>query len=317
MSNTTMQAIRLMQAIRFHDYGGPEVLVLDQVPCPEPEAGQVLVRVLAAGVNPADWKMRAGLFKAYGAMPLPSTPGMEGAGIIETVGAGVTAFRPGQEVYGILAGAYAEYALAAVNGIQAKPAQLTFEEAASVPVGALTAWGAVVEAADIQAGQRVLVHGAAGGVGLYVVQLALWKGAQVIGTASASNQDFVRSLGVETVLDYNAAPFETLVHDLDAVIDTVGGDLAERSFKVLRPDGIYVTVAGRLEPDAGKAEGVRAVTAGRAKPENLAQITDLLASKKLKPFVGTVFPLAEARQAQELSATGHGHGRIILKISDR
>jgi NADPH:quinone reductase-like Zn-dependent oxidoreductase len=308
MSDTTMQAIR------FHDYGGSEVLVLDEVPRPKPEAGQVLVRVLAVGVNPADWKMRAGLYKAYGAMQFPSTPGMEGAGIIEAVGPGVTTFRPGQEVYGILLGSYAEYALASVSDIQPKPTQLSFEEAASVPVGALTAWGAVVEAADVQAGQRVLVHGAAGGVGLYAVQLALWKGAQVIGTASASNLDFVRSLGVETVLDYNAAPFETLLHDLDAVIDTVGGDLSERSFKVLRPEGVFVTVAGRLAPDAGKAEGVRAMSAGRAKPEKLSQISELLESKKIRPVVGTIFLLAEARQAHELSATGHGRGRILLKM---
>lgn len=303
-----------MQAIRFHDYGGPEVLVLEEAPRPQPQAGQVLVRVLAAGVNPADWKMRAGLFKAYGPMPLPSTPGMEGAGIIEAVGPDVTTFQPGQEVYGILMGSYAQYALASVGAIQLKPAGLSFEEAATVPVGALTAWGAV-EAANVQTGQRVLVHGAAGGVGLYVVQLARWKGAHVIATASASNLDYVRSLGVETALDYNAAPFETLVSGLDAVIDTVGGNLAERSFKVLRPDGIYVTVAGRPAPDAGQTEGVRATSAGRADPSNLVQLSALLESKEIVPLVGTVFSLAQASQAHELSASGHGRGRIILKVS--
>lgn len=302
-----------MKAVQFHDYGGPEVLVLEEVTQPQPVAGQVLVRVVAAGVNPADWKIRAGYFKAYGSMPLPAIPGLEGAGIIESVGPDVTTFRPGQEVYGILLGGYAEYALASVDAIQLKPAHLSFEEAAAVPVGALTAWGAITTA-DVQFGQRVLVHGAAGGVGLYAVQLANWKGAHVIGTASTKNLEYIRSLGVETALDYSTAPFETLVSGLDAVIDTVGGDLAERSFKVLRPDGIYVTVAGRLAPDAGKAEGVRATSIGRAAPENLVQISALLESKQLIPVVGTVFPLAEARQAQELSATGHGRGRIILKI---
>jgi NADPH:quinone reductase-like Zn-dependent oxidoreductase len=301
-----------MKAIRYHDFGGPEVLVLDEVPRPQPEAGQVLVRVVAAGVNPADWKMRAGFYKAFMAIPLPSTPGMEGAGVIEALGPDVTTFQVGQEVYGILMGSYAEYALAAITDIQPKPAQLSLDEAATVPVGALTAWGAV-EAANLQPGQRVLVHGAAGGVGLYVVQLALWKGANVIGTASTNNLDFVRALGAELVLDYSVTPFETLVHDLDAVIDTVGGDLAERSFKVLRPDGVYVTVAGRLAPDAGQAEGVRATSAGRAKAENLAQLSGLIESGKLKPLVGTVFPLAQASQAHALSETGHGRGRIILK----
>ena len=304
-----------MQAVRFHDYGGPEALVLEEVTRPQPEAGQVLVRVIAAGVNPVDWKLRAGYLKAYWPLQFPSTPGQEGAGIIESVGTDVTTFKPGQEVYGIFsAGSYAEYALANTDAIQLKPANLSFEEAASVPMGALTAW-ATIEAANIQAGQRVLVHGAAGGVGLYAVQLAHWKGAHVIATGSAKNAEYIRSLGVETVLDYNAAPFETLVSGLDAVIDTVGGDLAERSFKVLRPDGIYITVAGMLAPDAGKAEGVRAVSVSRAAPENLAQVSALLESKELIPVVGTVFPLAEAHLAQALSATGHGSGRILLTMN--
>ena len=307
MSNTTMQAIR------FHDYGGPEVLVLEETPRPQPGAGQVLVRVLAAGVNPADWKMRAGYMKAFRPLQLPFTPGLEGAGIIEALGPDVTTFQPGQAVYGILLGSYAEYALAAVSDIQPKPADLSFEQAATVAVGALTAWGAV-EAAGVQPGQRVLVHGAAGGVGLYAVQLALWKGAEVIGTASASNLYFVRSLGVEKALDYKAAPFETLFHDLDVVIDTVGGDLAARSFKALRAGGVYVTVAGQLAPDAGKAEGVRALGAGRAAASNLVQIAELLKTEELTPAVGKVFPLVQAREAQELSQGGHGRGRIILKV---
>lgn len=303
-----------MKAIQHHDYGGPEVLVLEEVATPQPGPGQVLVRVVAAGVNPADWKIRSGMFRAYAPVTFPGTPGLDGAGVIESVGADVTAFKPGDEVYGILQGGYAEYALAEASRVQLKPANLSFEEAAAVPVGALTAWSAI-ETAEIQPGQRVLIHGAAGGVGLYAVQLAHAKGAHVIATGSAKNLDSIRSLGVETVLDYNAAPFETLVSGLDAVIDTVGGDLAERSFKVLRPNGIYITVAGRLAPDAGEAEGIRAISAGRAAPEFLTQLSALLAAKELVPVVGTVFPLAEAGAAQALSATGHGRGRILLKIS--
>lgn len=302
-----------MKAVQFLEYGGPEVLVLEEIATPQPGAGQVLVRVVAAGVNPADWKIRSGAYQAFMPMPFPSIPGMEGAGVIESVGADVTDFQPGQEVYGILLGGYAEYALAEASRIRLKPEHLSFEEAASVPVGALTAWSAI-EAADIRPGQQVLVHGAAGGVGLYAVQLAHLKDAHVIATGSARNAEYIRSLGAENVLDYNAAPFETLVSGLDAVIDTVGGDLAARSFKVLRPDGIYVTVAGRLAPDAGQAEGVRAVSASRAAPEFLTQLSALLKSKELIPAVGAVFPLAEARAAQELSATGHGRGRIVLKV---
>ena len=307
---------KTMQAIRVHDYGGPEVLVLEQAPRPEPKADEVLIRVRAAGVNPADWKYRSGAYKQFMPLQFPWTPGLEGSGKIESVGANVTAFKKGDEVYGIITSSYAEYALAKTNEIQRKPASLTFEEAASLPVGALTAWGALIDSAKIEAGQRVLVHGAAGGVGAYVVQLARWKGVHVIGTASTRNVDFVRSLGAENVIDYSATRFETVVHDMDVVIDTVGGDLAERSFQVLRPGGIYVTVAGRLAEDAGKAQKITATSGGRASPENLKQISDLINTKQLKPVTSKVFPLAEARQAHELSQTGHGRGRIILHVAD-
>ena len=304
----------MMQAIRAHDYGGPDVLVLEDAPRPQPGTGQLLVKVRAAGVNPADWKYRSGSYKQFMPLTFPWIPGLEGAGVVEALGPGVSAFKPGQSVFGLFNAAYAEYALAAEGDLQPVPEYFSFEQAGSVPVGALTAWGAVIEAANVQKGQHILVHGAVGGVGLYVVQLARWKGAHVIGTASANNLDFVRALGAETAFDYRAAPFENLVRGLDAVIDTVGGDLAERSFKVLRPGGIYVTVAGRLAPDAGKAQGVRAQSAGRAKPENLVKISELLQSNLVRPLAGTVFPLAQARQAHEKSQSGHGRGRIVLKI---
>jgi NADPH:quinone reductase-like Zn-dependent oxidoreductase len=305
-----------MQAVRFHEYGGPEVLVLEQVPRPQPQADQVLIRVVAAGVNPADSAFRAGYFKEFMPLSLPWTPGLEGAGIVEAVGENVTAFQPGQAVFGFVTGGYAEYAVALATEVQPKPAHLTFEEAASVPIGALVAWQAVIEAANVQAGQHVLVHGAAGGVGLYAVQLALWKGARVIGTSSARNSDFVRSLGAEQAIDYNATRFETVVHNIDVVVDTVGGEIPERSWQVLRPNGVLVTVAARLAPEAGQAHGVRAASAGRASPEKLKQVSELLEAKQLTPVVGTRFTLAEARQAQELAQTGHGRGRIVLHIGD-
>ena len=303
-----------MQAVRIHDYGGSEVLVLEEAPRLEPGAGQILIRLKAAGVNPIDWVMRGGSYKQFMPLQFPWTPGVEGAGVVESVGTGVTTFKHGQEVYGIVTGGYAEYAIAAANDIQIKPANLDFEQAASVPMGALTAWGAVVNTAKVGAGQRVLVQGAAGGVGSFAVELARWLGARVTGTASAGNLEFVRSLGAESAIDYNAAPFETVVHDMGVVIDTVGGDVSARSLKVLRPNGILVTVAGRLPEHAGQAEGVRAMNGGRAPTETLSRISELIESKEIRPIVGKVFPLAEARQAQELSSTRHGRGRIILKI---
>ena len=305
-----------MQAIRAHDYGSPEVLVLEQAPRPEPNADEVLIRIKAAGVNPADWKYRSGAYKQFMPLQFPWTPGLEGSGTIEVVGANVTAFKKGDEVYGFVTGGYAEYALAKANEIQLKPATLTFAEAASLPVGVLTAWGALIDSAKVEAGQRVLVQGAAGGVGAYVVQLARWKGAHVIGTASTGNVEFVRSLGVEKVIDYSTQHFETVVHDMDVVIDTVGGDLAERSFQVIRPGGIYVTVAGRLAEDSGKAQKITTMSGRRAAGENLKQISELIEAKQLKPVTGAVFKLADARLAHELSQTGHGRGRIILHVAD-
>ena len=304
-----------MKAIQAHDYGGPEVLVLEQAQLPQPNADQVLIKLKAAGVNPADWKYRLGAYKQFMPLQFPWTPGMEGSGIIEAVGANVTAFKKGDEVYGIVSGGYAEYALAKANEIQLKPTSLTFEEAASLPVGVLTAWGAV-KAAKVEAGQRVLVHGAAGGVGAYVVQLAHWKGAHVTGTASARNLEFAKSLGAEDVIDYQATPFETVVHDMDVVIDTVGGDIPERSFQVLRPAGTFVTVAARLAEDAGQAQKVKAIGAGRAPAENLKQISELIEAKQLQPVTGALFPLGNAREAHELSQTSHGRGRIILQIGN-
>jgi NADPH:quinone reductase-like Zn-dependent oxidoreductase len=305
-----------MQAIQAQDYGGPEVLVLEQVPRPEPNDGQVLIRLKAAGVNPADWKYRTGLYKQFMPLEFPWTPGLEGSGVVEAVGASVSSLKKGDEVYGIVSSGYAEYALALANEIQRKPVELTFEEAAALPMGVLTAWGAVIDTAQVEAGQRVLIHGAAGGVGSYAVQLAKWKGAHVTGTASADNLEFVRSLGTDDVIDYNATRFETVFNDLDAVIDTVGGDLPERSFQVIRPGGVFVTIAAMLPEDAGKAQNIRAVGARRAVADTLKQVSELIEAKQLKPVVGPVFPLANARQAQELSQTGHGRGRILLQIEN-
>lgn len=301
-----------MLAARIHGYGGPEVIVVEQAPRPEPKAGEALVRLKASGVNPADWKFRSGFMKQFMPLTFPWILGLEGAGIVDAVGPGVTALKPGQAVFGAINNSYAEYAVAKVDELFAKPEHLSFEEAASVPVGALTAWQAVIMEAAVQPGQRVLVHGGAGGVGLYAVQFAHWRGAHVTATASAANLEFVRALGAETVIDYHTTQFEDVVHDVDAVIDTVGGDLLERSLPVTKSGGILVTIAGRPDPEMGQARNLRVTSSHRAAPGVLQQISELLESKQVKPVVGTIFPLAQARQAQELSQTGHGRGRIIL-----
>ena len=229
------------------------------------------------------------------------------------MGPGVTQFQPGQAVYGLMSASYAEYAVVPASDLQTKPDRLSFTEAASVPLGALTAWGAVIDSAQVQPGQRVLVQGAAGGVGLYAVQLAHWKGAQVYGTASSANVAFVRSLGAEAI-DYTAGPIEQYVHNVDVVIDTVGGEIPDRSLAVLRRGGTLVTVAARLAEDFGRDQGIRGMNAGSASKDKLKEITRLINAGTLKPEVYKVIPLAEAQQAHELSQTGHGRGRIVLRV---
>lgn len=310
---------QVMRAARFHEYGGPDRLVVEQVPVPEPGPGAVLVRIHAAGVNPFDWKLRAGLLQQWMPIPLPAGSGSDVAGTVAAAGPDVTAFATGQAVYGMAeTGSYAEYALAATKDIAPKPNRLSFDEAASVPVSAVTAWRALFDAAKLEAGQRVLVQGAAGGVGLFVVQLARWRGAHVVGTASAANQDFVRSLGAETAIDYQSTRVEDAVHDVDVVIDTVGGDVLANSYGLLRRGGTLVTMAGQPDEEIARARGIKVESPGRAAEAGpiLRQIGDLLETGQIKPVVGKVMPLAAASQAQALSETGHGRGHVVLHVMD-
>jgi NADPH:quinone reductase-like Zn-dependent oxidoreductase len=314
-----------MRAAHFYMYGGPEQLVIEQVPRPEPQAGEVLVRVYAAGVNPIDWKIRRGFLKDIRPVPLPFTPGSELAGTVEALSPSVTTIQRGQPVYGVGAkGAYADYAvISADSPLARKPDNISFDQAASVPVGAGTAWIALFTLADLQAGQSVLVHGAASGVGNYVVQLARWKGAHVIGTASRNNLEFVHALGAETVIDYHTTPFEQVARDVDVVIDPIGGQTQDHSWPLLKPGGILVAIGHPPAQDMAAKHGVRTASTILEQPnppristETLQEISALIESGLLLPQVGKVFPLEEAVQAQALSETGHGRGRIVLHIAD-
>src|SRR6266480_6969 len=213
-----------MRAVQVHHYGGPEQLKLEEKPRPQPQTGEVLVRVYAAGVNPIDWKIRQGLMKEFRPVTFPYTPGIEVAGLVEDIGPTETAFEIGQAVFGQIAeGAYAEFLTVPVEALALKPKTLSFVEAATVPVGATTAWRTLFDHGGLASGQRVLIQGAAGGVGLFAVQLAKWKGAQVIGTASTANLDFVRGLGADTVVDYTKIPPQSMPQNVDLVLDGVGG----------------------------------------------------------------------------------------------
>ncbi len=307
-------ATRNIKAIQVHSHGSSDQLKLEEIPLPEPQEGQVLVRVHAAGVNPADWKVREGMF---GQMTFPYVPGADLAGVVEKIGPIVTAFEPGQQVYGrSVGGSYTEYALAPASALALMPQTLSFDEAAAIPVGATTAWQGLFESGKLQAGQRVLILGGAGGVGLFAVQFAHWKGAHVISTTSAANVDFVRSLGAETVIDYRKTRVEDAVQDVDLVFDTVGGEAMATVLPTLKRGGTLVTIAG--QPDQARANELGVHTRSFSANVNsglLYTFAQLIVAGQLKPVVGPVFALTEAGKAQELSQGGHGRGRIILHIA--
>lgn len=307
----------VMRAVRFHDYGAPSVLVVDDVERPDPQEDEVLVRVRAAGVNPIDWKYRAGYLKDFMPLALPHTLGFDVAGTVDRVGAGVSDFSPGDDVFGRGAGAYAEYAIVPVSALAHKPASVSFEQAATLPIGGVTAWAALFDTAKLEAGQRILVLGGAGGVGSLAVQLAHWKGAHVITTTSAGNADHVRSLGADEVIDYTTTRFEEVVRDVAVVVDTVGGEGTDRSWSVLKTGGILVVVAGMPEPEKAAAHGVR--TSGVQHPGTvrpvLEKLAELVVSGVLTPQLGPVFALADAAAAHAAGEPGHGRGRIVLQVS--
>jgi NADPH:quinone reductase-like Zn-dependent oxidoreductase len=307
-----------IQAIRVHQYGGPEELKLEQISRPEPQAGEVLVRIHAAGVNPVDWKIRAGWLKDFRPMQFPYIPGFDLAGIVEEIGPGVTAFQKGQAVFGQSPqGAYAEYAAAPAEKLALKPKTLSFDEAAAIPVGATTAWQGIFDHGGLQAGQRVLIQGAAGGVGLFAVQFARWKGAHVVGTTSTANVDFVRSLGAETVIDYTSTPIEQAVHDVDVVLDAVGGKTLESSVQVLKRGGTLVTIAGQPPQDKVQERGIHVASlSAQVSSDLLRTFAQLIDEGQVKVFVAEKFPLSQAQQAHERSQHGHGRGRIVLQIAD-
>jgi len=302
-----------MKAIRIHQYGGPEVLTLDEVPRPEPGPGQVLVRVHAAGVNPADWKVRAGDFQKFMPLQFPAILGFDFSGEVEAVGPGVTAFSKGAQIYGTAMGTYAEYVAAKVAEFALKPRTLDYVQSASIPVSAQTAWQSLFDAGGLTAGQTVLIHGATGGVGSFAVQFAKAKGAHVLGTASGRNQAYLRELGVDQPIDYETTKFETVAHDVDVVFDTQGGSTQQRSWQVLKKGGALVSIAQEPSQEEAAKYGVRGVYVGQQpNPAELAEIAQLIDAGKVKTTVEVVLPLAEARRAQELSQSGHTRGKIVL-----
>jgi NADPH:quinone reductase-like Zn-dependent oxidoreductase len=307
---------RTMKAVRIKEFGPASVMKLEEALTPTPGTGEMLVRVHAAAVNPIDWKIRSG---GAGKPPLPYTPGFDVAGVVESVGDGVTKFKPGEAVFAMLdlrrGGAYAEYAVVKESEAATQPANITFNEAASVPLVALTAWQALFDAARLEKAQTILIHGGAGGVGSAAVQLAKWKGAKVIATASKDNHDYLKQLGADEAIDYRTEKFEDRAKDVDVVLDTVGGDTQARSFGVLKKGGILVSIVGRPSEELAKQRDVRGVgILVKPSADQLAVIAKLIGDGAFKPTVTHTFPLADAAKAHEQSESRHTRGKIVLEV---
>ncbi|WP_406320191.1 NADP-dependent oxidoreductase [Streptomyces sp. NBC_01637] len=318
MNDTTNAAHLTMQAISQDELGGPEVLKSVTLPRPTPGLGEILVRVHAAGVNPVDSYHRQGL------VPLAEPPfvvGFDVSGTVEAVGLGVTLYRPGDEVFGMLPfthghGAYAQYAVGPARAFVPKPEGLDHVQAAALPLAGLTAWQALVDTAAIGEGSRVLINGAAGGVGHLAVQIAKAHGAYVIALTSAQNADFVRSLGADEVLDYTTTDIATAVKDLDAVLESVGGDYPAKEVKLLKPGGTLIaTLPPMLAPIAEEAaqRGIRlAAIFVEADRLGMTALADLAASGRLTPAIAATYPLEQAGAAQ---STKTQYGKTVLTLT--
>lgn len=309
-----------MKAVVLRKYGNADNLSYEEVERPSPKDDEILIKVRASAVNPVDWKIRDGLGEMFG-LKLPFILGCEIAGKIEDGGADVKKFKTGDEVFGYISlarnGGYAEFVIAKESEIVKKPKDIDFENAVAIPVGALTSWQAIFVAAKLESGQKILIHGAAGGVGSMAVQLAKATGAYVLATASGKNEEFVRDLGADECIDYTKQKFEDVAKDVDVVFDTIGGDTQERSFQVLKKGGFLVSTVSPPSQESAEKFGIKAeMISVQPNAEQLAEITKLAEEGKVKTHVETVLPLSEVKKAHELSESGHTRGKIVLSVAE-
>jgi NADPH:quinone reductase-like Zn-dependent oxidoreductase len=308
-----------MKTLRFHSFGGPTVLKLEDLPLPPLGEEELLVRVVAASVNPVDYKIREGRYPEVKAGMLPYIPGRDIAGIVEACGGLVDDWKKGDAIYAMLGidrGGYSEFAVAKSEEVAPKPRTLDFVEAASVPLAGLTAWQGLFRYGELQSGQRVLIHGGSGGVGHFAIQFAKVVGAYVITTVSEQHVDFVRSLGADEVIDYKKQRFEEVVRDVDLVFDLIGGETQDRSWDVLKRGGTLVSTL--KEPSQDKARAMRVRALRYTVKENggeLEEIGRLIDAGKVKPRITKTFQLADAANAQQFVEEGHTEGKVVLKIA--
>jgi NADPH:quinone reductase-like Zn-dependent oxidoreductase len=311
----------MMKAVRIHEFGGPEALIYEDAPKPEPKEGEVLIRVAAVGINPVDWMTQSGVMEQIVPHSLPLIPGWDVAGVMEAIGPDVSAFKGGDAVF-VMAdighdGAYAEYVVVSADLVCPKPASVNFTTAAAIPLSCTTAWLALTEQADLRSGQTILIHGAGGSVGGFAVQLAKVKGAKVIATATGTDVDYVRSLGADVVVDYKTEKFEEAARGVDAVLDPIGGDTQARSWQTLREGGRLVTTLGITSSlPAATMQGVEGKAfAARSDGAILAEIARLVDAGRVRARIDSIHLLSQARQAQAHARTGHPHGKVVLEVA--
>ena len=305
----------------MHSYGGPEVLQWEDAARPRAERGEVLIRVHAAGVNPLDLKVRADLLNGSVQHKLPLIPGWDVSGVVDEVGPGVSRFKMDDEVFAMADptrdGAYADYIAVREAAVAMKPKSLHHVRAAATPLSALAAWRSLFDLGQLQSGQRILIHGGSGGVGHFAVQLAKWKGAYVITTASTNNQELLRNLGADETIDYTTQEFEDVAHKIDIVLDTLGGEMQERSWLVLNKGGVLISLVQPPSQEKANQFGVLGIMCSvQPNGAQLNKIAKLLDSAKLRPTIDRILPLSEARRAHELSESGHVRGKIVLRVKE-
>ena len=308
-----------MKAIRIHEFGGPDVLELDEIDIPQPEADEVLIKVYASAVNPVDQKTFAGEAQQKFPIKFPLTIGWDVSGVIEKKGDKVKHFDIGDEVYGrpfpTTNGAFAEYVVIKANEISLKPRSIDHLNAAAIPLAGLTAWQGLFRFGKLQKDQRVLIHAASGGVGSFAVQFAKWKGAYVIGTGSAENLTFIKQLGADEAIDYKNERFEEKVQDVDLVFDLIGKDTQQRSLQVIKEGGrLITTIMPQYQQEAKEKHIHLEGFTAQSYSEDLQQIADLVDNGMVSPVVSSVMSLEEAKQAEILNSKGSTRGKIVIKV---
>src|SRR5437879_475233 len=311
----------MMKAVFVHEFGGPEVLKYEDAPRPEPKDDEILVRVIAAGVNPVDAYARQGMVVKRGLDKRPAIIGYDIAGVVEKSGANAKKFKTGDAVYSYLSvmrgGGYAEFAVAKESETALKPRNINFVEAAAVPLAATTAWQALVDTAKIDKGQTVLIHGGSGGVGSFAIPIAKARGAKVIATASTAHQDLLKQLGVHQAIHYTTTKFEHVATQVDVVLNCVRADALGRSYGVVKKGGIIVSITDEPDETECAKHGIRGTRLG-ANPDAkvLEELTKLIEARKMTPIVSQTFPLAEASKAHQQIETHHTLGKIVLKVAE-